>query len=151
VIAAKKLSRKGTKFIAGFEGFVATPYRDAVGVLTQGFGHTGSGIGGTWSRAHALDVLRQDAAPVARAVLRAKLASMKLRQHELDALVSFGFNLGPGYFERGHTMGDALHRGNHKRIAAAFPLYDQAGGHALPGLTRRRHAERHLFENGYRK
>lgn len=136
------LSRKGAKFIAQFEGFSARPYRDAVGVLTQGYGHTGVGIGGVWSQRKALRVLRSDAGFVARAVRRLPI---KLNQNQFDALVSFGFNLGPGYFARGHTLGDALHRKDYRAVANAFLLYDQAGGHSLPGLTRRRNAERRLF------
>jgi GH24 family phage-related lysozyme (muramidase) len=80
---ATSLSPKGTEFIAGFEGFVSHPYRDAVGVLTQGYGHTGAGIGGTWTRAHALNVLHADARPVTLAVLAS--TKLKLNQHELDA------------------------------------------------------------------
>lgn len=141
------LSPKGAELIAGFEGFVSHPYHDAVGVLTQGFGHTGRGIGGTWTRAHALNVLHADAQPVVLAVLAS--TKLKLQQHELDALVSFGFNLGSGYFQRGHTLGDALHAGSRTGIANALLLYDQAGGHRLAGLTARRHAERHVFLKGY--
>lgn len=137
-----RLSRKGAKFIAGFEGFSARPYRDAVGVLTQGYGHTGSGIGGTWSPAKGLRVMRSDADTVAQVV---RGLPIKLNQQQFDALVSFGFNLGTGYFASGHTIGDAIRRRNYRAIADAFLLYDQADGHALPGLTRRRHAERRLF------
>lgn len=137
-----RLSRKGAKFIAGFEGFSARPYRDAVGVLTQGYGHTGSGIGGTWSQAKALRVLRRDADEVAKVV---RALPIHLNQHQFDALVSFGFNLGTGYFSPGHTMGDAIRSKSRQAIANAFLVYDEAGGHVLPGLARRRLAEKHLF------
>lgn len=147
--ATRKLSRRGAKFIAAFEGFSARPYRDSVGVLTQGYGHTGSGIGGVWTRFRARQQLRRDSKFVAVAIRRA-YPHAHFNQHELDALISFGFNLGTGYFTGDHDMAHALHSGKRHRIAAAFLLYDVAGGQHLEGLSRRRHAEAHVFLNGYK-
>lgn len=150
-----RLSRRGAKFIASFEGFRATPYRahPSEEFLTIGFGHYGPDVrlGMRWSRAKGLRVLRRDAADVTQTILRTAPRGMALEQHELDALVSAGYNLGAGVFDRTRSLGSALRAGNRKGIAAAFPLYVFAGGERLEGLVRRRSAEKRLFRFGYRR
>lgn len=144
----RSLSDKGAKFIAEFEGFRADAYRDAVGVLTIGYGHThGVRTGQRVNQRQALRYLKQDAAEAAQSV---NALGLPLNQRQFDALVSFVFNLGPGYLERGHTMGDALRRHDWKAAGKAFLLYDQAGGRVLLGLLRRRKAEKHLFRSRIR-
>lgn len=143
--------RKAAKFIARFEGGQSPdglfwPYWDSAGgVWTQGYGHTGSvsSHAKPWTRRKALRILRKDAKYARNAAEDA--TDLKLSVNQLAALTSFGFNLGTGYFYRGHTIGNALHAGKRKAIAEAFLLYDKAGGETLTGLTRRRRAERRLF------
>ncbi len=155
---ARKLSRRGVKFIGSYEGFSPVAYNDPVGHATIGFGHllhygpvTAADRRKRWSRRKGLRKLRHDAQPVVDAILRAKPKGMVLAKHELDMLTSAGFNLGAGVFDRGRSLGDALRAGNRKAIAAAFPLYVYAGNQKLPGLVRRRGAERRVFRNGYRR
>lgn len=155
---ALRLSRKGAKFIGAHEGFSPIAYNDPAGHATIGFGHllhygpvTQADKRKRWSRRKGLRKLRQDARPVVDAILRAKPRGMVLAQHELDALTSAGYNLGSGVFDRGRSLGDALRAGNRKAIASAFSLYVYAGGRKLPGLVRRRSAERRVFVNGYRR
>jgi lysozyme len=142
------LSAEGLAFIAGREGFSARPYRDAVGVLTIGYGETkGVRPGMVWTRAHALAQLKLRAErdygnPVLSA---AGAAGLAVTQREYDALVSLTYNLGPAILDAGRTMGDALRSKNRRRIADAFLVYDQAGGRSLLGLTLRRRAERSVF------
>lgn len=146
--APRGLSAEGLAFIAGREGFSATPYRDAVDVLTIGYGETkGVTPGMRWTRAHALAQLKLRAdrdygKPVLAA---ARDAGLTLAQHEYDALVSLAYNLGPGILSPGRTMGEAIRSKSRHRIADAFLPYDQAGGHVLLGLTLRRRAERRMF------
>lgn len=144
------LSAEGLAFIAGREGFSAKPYRDAVGVLTIGYGETrGVKPGMVWTRAHALAQLKARAErDYGRPVLAAaKAAGFTLSQHEYDALVSLTYNLGPGILAKGRTMGDALRSKNRSRIANAFRAYNKAGSppRVLLGLTLRRRAERSVF------
>jgi len=143
------VSKAGLAFVAGREGFRAKPYRDAVGVLTQGYGETRQPLGGTWSRTYALKRLiarlnRDYLAPVLR---YCREHGFEPRQGEADALASLAYNLGPGIFKRGTTIGDAIASGNRQRIADAFLGYDHAGGRRLLGLTLRRRAERKMFLN----
>lgn len=151
------VSRTGIAFVAGFEGFRARPYRDAVGVLTIGYGETEgvTATSGPWTRIYALERLKRR---IDRDYLRpvldlADCVGLHLRQNEADALASLVYNLGPGVLNDGKTMGDALRSKDRARIAAAFLVYDKArkpNGEivALPGLTRRRKAERALFLKG---
>jgi GH24 family phage-related lysozyme (muramidase) len=139
------ISSSGVQLIADFEGYSSRPYRDSVGVWTIGFGHTeGVGPGSrALTRSQAESLLRRDLdKKYAPYVAKLKLP---LNQNQFDALVSFVYNLGPGYIYRGHTMGDALARHDWKAAANAFLIYDFAGGRRLLGLTRRRRAERELF------
>lgn len=144
-----RISAHGVHFIAGFEGFVGHPYRDAAGVWTIGYGHTHGVTSRSKpiTRIQAMHLLEEDLdreyAPMVQHAMEEY--HPKLHQDQFDALTSFCYNLGGGYFGRGHTMGDALHSRDHRKIADAFLAYDRAGGHVLPGLLRRRQAERHLF------
>jgi lysozyme len=130
------VSTEGLDLIRGFEGFRSEPYRDAVGVWTIGYGET-AGIGPRVNRDYLKPVLTL-----------AKTVGLELKQNEADALASLAYNVGPGVFEKGRTMGDAIRSRNRDRIADAFLLYDHAGGRVLEGLTRRRRRERELFLKG---
>jgi GH24 family phage-related lysozyme (muramidase) len=142
------ISAEGLAFIAGREGFRGAVYRDQVGVLTQGYGETqGIQPGRVWTREHALKRLKERVnenylAPVLKLL---KALGHHPEQHEVDALASLVYNLGPGILEQGHTMGDAIRSGDRMRIANAFLVYDFAGGRKLLGLTLRRRAERKMY------
>lgn len=168
------VSAQGLAFIAEFEGFYPAPYNDPAGYATVGYGHL---IGyrpvqakdhaaiWVWGQKEPGRLTRQEA----RRLLRSKIAQNyqpavtrlfekdgplygKWTQHRFDALVSFAFNLGPGAVTPGtkgfETIGRAIRAGDLRAIGDAMLLYDKAGGKALPGLTRRRTAERRLFLTG---
>jgi lysozyme len=140
--------------VAQFEGGRAPdgrfhPYYDRAGaVWTIGYGHT-EGVSATsrpLTSEEARHLLETDLnSKYLPAVARLALS---LNQKQLDALASFVYNVGPGYLDAGHTMGDALRRQDWAAAARAFLLYDKAGGKALPGLTRRRRWESQLFSGG---
>jgi len=139
-----RLSRSGAKLIEGFEGFRSCPYRDAVGVWTIGYGST-KGVGpGTKcvSRRQAEDrLMREVDATYGHAVNQIP----GLNQAQFDALTSFVYNVGPGGIGPNTGVGRALRRKDWKQAADHLLDWDKAGGRALPGLTRRRQAERRLF------
>lgn len=151
-LGVTEVSPNGLRLIKAHEGFRANAYLDPVGVRTKGYGETRNidNPPGPWSEAYASKRLarrvnRDYLAPVLKI---AKQHGVKLKQHEADALASFSYNLGPGVFAQGTSIGNALRSGNRTAIAAAILLYDKAGGRALPGLTRRRREERALFLGG---
>lgn len=155
-----RTSPRGIALIASFEGFAATPYDDPAGYATVGFGHLIAYRSVTDEDRRASWVDGQAAAgrltrPEARRLLLEDLArdyephvaalGLALSQCQFDALVSFVYNLGPGAIGSETGIGGAL-RGQEWLTAADEMLrWDKAGGETLPGLTRRRRAERILF------
>ena len=67
-----------------------------------------------------------------------------LNQNQFDALVSWTFNLGPGNL-RSSTLLKRLNAGDYRGAADEFLKWNKADGKVLPGLTKRREAERALF------
>jgi lysozyme len=144
-----KVSAKGVDMVATFEGFVARPSPDPIGIPTVGFGETDPALIRKYrngiSRKDALELLRirlnRDYAPAVRAL-------NVPTQNAFDALASFCYNLGPGALSPSTSIGQALRRKAWRVAADDLLAWDHAGGHALPGLTRRRRAERSLFLSG---
>jgi len=66
------------------------------------------------------------------------------RQGAFDALVSISFNFGLGNLQRS-TIRMRANRGDWEGAADAFLMWTKGGGRVLPGLVRRRQAERGLF------
>jgi lysozyme len=140
-----RTSDEGLRLIADFEGVRLTAYRDPVGVLTIGWGHTGSDVtpGLTITRERALELLRQDVHKAEEVVVAA--VKVPLTRGQFDALVSLTFNIGAAAF-RGSTLLRELNAGRYDRAAGEFDRWTRAGGRVLAGLVRRRAAERALFE-----
>jgi lysozyme len=129
-------NQAGLELIESFEGLRLQSYQDSVGVWTIGYGHTkGVKPGQTITQPQAEAFLQQDLGVAEAAVNGLDEA---LTDNQFAALVSFTFNLGGGNLNKLMSHG----------LAAApdrILLFDHAGGKALPGLTRRRQAERALF------
>lgn len=131
------------------------PYHDSIdppGVNTQGFGHIEnvSLSDKPWSLPKAYEVLRDDLdkkyAPYV--VAYAKRYGTRLNQKQFDALVSFVYNLGPGYFEPNHDPGAAWQARDFKRLARTFAEFNKSEGQVREGLVRRRRWETDLFLGG---
>jgi lysozyme len=138
------------EFVAGFEGFVGRVYLDAVGIETIGFGETGrdvieryrqSGI----SQQDALGLLKQRVQEFADAVERCITNSDALTPSRHAALTSLAYNIGVGGF-RESTACKRFNAGDIAGVPEAIGWWDKAGGRVLEGLSRRRAAERALFE-----
>lgn len=151
----RHLSKKGALLIGAFEGLRLTPYNDAAGYATIGYGHL---IGYRhvtdadrskyhgFTQADALRLLQADAEKCAVAVCAIKPPITN--QAHFDALVSIAFNCGTGVLDPGSSLGAALRAPGRKGAPDAFLLYDHAGGVVLAGLQRRREAERRLWLTG---
>ncbi|MDS0828893.1 lysozyme [Serratia marcescens] len=138
-----KTSSKGRTLIKKFESLQLVAYRDSVGVLTIGYGHThGVQWGDTVTTIEAEDLLTADLANVEKTL--ASAVHVPLNQNQYDALASFIFNLGPGNFNSS-TLLKKLNNGDYQGAADEIPRWNRAGGKELRGLTRRRAAERELF------
>ena len=143
-----KTSDRGVALIKAHEGLRLTAYTDPVGVWTIGYGHTTTAgppkveRGMKITDAGADAILRQDLAKFEGYVSSA--VKVPLNQNEFDALVSFTFNLGPGNL-RSSTLLKKLNAGDRAGAADEFLKWTKAGGKTLPGLVKRREAERALF------
>lgn len=146
----RQIDSAGLHLIEEFEGLARqlpdgriAAYRDAVGVPTIGYGHThGVHMGEVITREQAQEFLQQDLRWAEAAVSR--LVKVSLTDNQFSALVSFVFNLGAGALARSSLLRD-LNAGNYDAAANQFLLWTHAGGRVLPGLVRRRRAERKLF------
>ena len=137
-----KTSENGIELIKKFEGCKLTAYRDPVGVLTIGYGHTGDvKEGQKITQKKADDLLKKDLDKFETGVNLLILAKYRFSQNEFDALVSFAYNLGLGNLKKLTGNG----KRNKGQIADAIPLYNKAGGKVLSGLVKRRKAEQELF------
>jgi lysozyme len=131
-------------FVAQFEGLALTAYRCPANVLTIGYGHTGSDVyeGRQITKDEALDLLADDLRKHFDAIKR--MITVEVTENQCIALLSFAFNVGATNFQRSSVRKN-LNRGAPLQAAESFLLWNRAGGKVLPGLTRRRNAERRLF------
>jgi lysozyme len=139
-----QINEAGLALIKSFEGLQLHAYRDSVGVLTIGWGHTGPDVtpGLTITEAQAEALLENDLRGAEADVQR--LVKPQLTPNQFAALVSLVFNVGPGCLHGTHLAAD-VNASNWHQAADDFLAYDHAGGVVLAGLLRRRQAERKLF------
>lgn len=136
------ISEKGLKIIKSFEGCRLTSYKCPAGVITVGYGHTGSykgkplRLGMSITQQEAEELLKQD---LTRYENYVNSLNRVFNQHEFDAMVSFCYNCGLGSLQM------LCKNRTNKQIGEAIVLYNKAGGKVLEGLTRRRKAEQELF------
>jgi len=136
------ISQVGINLIKSFEGCILHEYKDAVGVPTIGYGHTG-GVGPNQkiTQAQADDLLKSDLKRFVDGVNQ--LLKVPVNQNQFDALVSFSFNLG---LSNTKDLTDLINKGDVKGASDLFPKYCHAGGQVLAGLVTRRKAEQVLFD-----
>jgi lysozyme len=143
-----KLNQKGLDLIKQFEGCRLVSYPDpATGgkPWTIGYGHTGSDItmGISWTQEQADLQLLNDATSAGNQIK--KCLSLDLNDNQFSALISLVFNIGIGNF-KSSTLLKALNAGGFKEAASQFLVWDKAAGRVMAGLTKRRKAEKLLFE-----
>ena len=138
-----KCSEDGLALIRKYESCRLEAYLDSVNIPTLGFGHTaGVKMGDTCTQEQADTWLEADVQAAVRCV--AQSVTGVLTQGQIDALVSFVFNLGCGAL-RGSTLLRKLNAGEDDAAAQQFLKWDHAGGKVLAGLSARREAEMELF------
>ena len=139
----RQINQEGLDLIKRFEGFKSRAYRDPVGVVTIGWGHTKTArLGQTITNQQGEALLRQDIAEFERAV--ETLIEVPLTDNQYAALVSLAFNIGAGALRRS-TLRQKINAGDYAGAAREFLRWDKAGGRVLRGLSRRRYAEMTLF------
>jgi GH24 family phage-related lysozyme (muramidase) len=147
---SRKINIAGLQLIKEFEGFRSKPYLDAVGVPTIGYGNTSYEDGTKVKMSDkAIDETRasqllQNKVDDEFGPGVEKLVKVQINDNQFSALVSFAYNLGLHNLSQS-TLLRCLNAKNYKDAADEFLRWNKAGGIVLPGLTRRREAERLLF------
>lgn len=139
-------SVRARTFVKGFEklrlnAYLPTPHD----VPTIGWGHTGPEVhlGLVWTVAQASAAFDADTAKFA-AGLNKQLYRIPTTQGQFDALFSLAYNIGLAELRTSTLL--RLHKaGNYKAAADEFLKWDHQHGKVLPGLLRRRKAERALY------
>ncbi|ORY11425.1 family 24 glycoside hydrolase [Clohesyomyces aquaticus] len=137
--------------IKEFEGFVARPEPDPIGLPTVGYGHlcqktNCAEIQPKYSfpltKATATQLLMEDLKSPQQAITLDTAESVVLNANQYGALVSWAFNEGNGAVADS-TLIKRLNAGEDtiKVISEELPKWVYAGGKVLPGLQRRRAAE----------
>lgn len=138
-----RLTAAAIALVKQYEGFVPTPYRDPVGVLTVGYGHVV--IPGetftTITEDEATHLLKTDLARFGGYVLHHITAP--LTDDQFSALCSLAFNMGTAPLVG--TLGHLLNHGDIQGAADQFTRWVYADCRVYPGLVARRAAERQLF------
>ena len=137
----------GLRLIKTFEGSRLVVYRDSVGIPTVGYGHVvlqhdNLHVGDHITKQRAADFLRSDLHTAEHAV--EQMVTSALTDNQFAALVSFVFNVGAGNLAKS-TLLKRLNQGRYVDASNQFKLWVKARGQVLPGLIRRREAERQLF------
>lgn len=139
------ISSVGLKLIKELEGFRAQAYQDSRGVWTVGYGHTGPDVRGSTvkTEGEAVMDLERDV-QVALDCLAGIGCENELTQGQVDALVSFIFNVGCLAFSRSQVR-LMLHEG--KTALALIELFRWVHVHGTPndGLLNRRLAEARMY------
>ena len=145
-----QVSDEGLAFIREWEKFEPHPYKCSAGKDTIGYGHVmryGEVFEVPMTLEDAEALLRKDVQSFATGVQR--LIVREPEQHEFDAMVAFAFNVGIGAFSTS-TLRRHFNAGSIPEAANEFRKWVWATKPdgvrvRLPGLVRRREAERHLF------
>ncbi len=125
------------------EGLRLEAYRDAAGVVTIGYGHTkdvemGDKISPWWAK----ELLVNDIREVEEQV---RALGVARTEAQLDALVSFAFNLGIGRLKNSTLLRFIREQRNMREIKREWNRWVFAGGQRLKGLERRRAWEAKRF------
>lgn len=140
----RTINRAGLDIVKQFEGLRLKAYICPAGKLTIGYGSTGPHVkpGMVITQNQADELLRSDLRRFEDKV--AELAPTST-DNQFSAMVSFAFNVGNNAFEESTLL--RQHRAGRYTLAAMqFDRWTHGGGRVLPGLVKRRAAERKLYE-----
>ena len=164
-----KLSKVGADLMHRFEGCRNKPYLCPAHIWTIGYGEVlyqdqirlpmvrKEGYTGlirkeyplkaehnrVWSKDEIEELFAKSVRSFESGVLRLA-PNLAGHQGAFDACVSFAYNAGLGNFQRS-TIRQKILRENWDEAAQAFMAWTKGGGKVLPGLVKRRIAEKELF------
>ena len=145
------ISKTGIQLLKDFEGLRLNAYKCSAGVPTIGYG---SCFYPDKSNVQMGDVLRDKEEAEVLLVNTLKdydiyvskyTKSVKLTQHQFDALVCFAFNVGLGNLSKSTLLKKVLVNPNDPTIPLEFAKWNRGGGVVLQGLVKRRRKEGELY------
>ena len=146
----RTVSDNAVEFARRWETFKPVPYyatakEKARGILTWGYGHTGTRAQAPASitEPDAQALLRQDMAEAERQV--DAVAHPLVSGAHFDAMVDLVFNAGPKVIGADTGTGQALRRGDIATLRTKLPQFIYQGGKPLLGLRRRATGRLALF------
>lgn len=135
------LSPNGLAFIQNEERFSPKAYWDYK-QYSIGYGTKASSANATITKDQALEALQAHVSKDLPYIQN--LVTVPLTQNQVDALLSFSYNLGPGVLKNSKLI-KLLNQGDYKGAAKAMLAYNKAGGKINKNLIRRRQAEMNMF------
>lgn len=137
------INERGFRLICDFEGCVLKVYLDAVGLPTVGVGHRTNLPVGTPITQTTADTLLHDDLERFESGVEGMVTHM-VTDNQFSALVCLAFNIGLNALKHS-TLLRKLNAGDVQGAADQFLVWNRAATIIMPGLTRRRQAERELF------
>lgn len=143
------INQEGLDLIKEFEGLRLKAYLCPANVFTIGYGTTkyedGSRVksSDTITTGRAEELLKKDCLFFEQVVNRS--VKVDLTENQFSALVSFVYNVGASAFQKS-TLLKVLNQGNYVQASSEFLRWNKANGKILAGLSRRREAEKTLFD-----
>lgn len=129
------------------EGTRHVAYHDPVGILTVCTGHTGTDVVArrAYSDGECEAILARDEQAAGFGIARCIKGDVPLQSRA--AFTDFALNVGVAAF-CGSTLARKLNAADLAGACDQLPLWTKAGGRVLPGLVKRRAAERDLCREG---
>lgn len=144
-----KINDKGIALLKGFEGLRLKVYLCSAGIATVGYGATTYSNGMKVQMtdppitvAAAEELLRYHLGKFEQGV--EALLDVPVNENQFSALVSFAYNIGLGALGKS-TLIQLVNKGDMAGTAEQFLVWCKANGQVIPGLLKRRKAERALF------
>ncbi len=139
----KRALNQAIEVIKKFEGIRHRPYLCPGGILKIGWGSTRNVIPGTLITNEEAQAMLEAEAQDVEVDLRA-CVKLSLKENQWAALISFAYSIGITRF-RYSTMLKKLNGKDRKGAVAEFTRWVYVDKKRLPGLVKRREAERDLF------
>lgn len=143
-----KTNSAGIDLIKSFESCSLNAYqgkKDKLGIITIGWGHVGGYyLGDSVTQEEADTILSKDLEHFENGVTN--LLTGEVSDNQFAALVSFSFNLGLGNLKTSHLL-IYTNEGKFDLAADEFVKWNKSNGQVVDGLTRRRLAEKELYQS----
>jgi lysozyme len=145
------ISKTGIQLLKDFEGLRLNAYKCSAGVPTIGYGScfypdkSNVQMGDVLRDKNEAEVLLINTLEDYDIYVSKYTKSVKLTQHQFDALVCFAYNVGLGNLSKSTLLKKVLANPNDPTIPAEFAKWNRGGGVVLQGLVKRRRKEGELY------